>query len=408
MPSQKHSLYIAACFAAAPFAVLAQPQFQGQTPSAEQPNTLQFSAGLAYLRDSNVFRLSDQANAQALIGTPTRSDDITNASVGLRFNKSYGLQRFEAQGSVENSTYSRFSNLDFTAVNYAAAWRWSLTPAFRGNLTTDRREYVDTTADVQNQGQINRRTTRTNRLDGEYDVDGVWRLLGGVSKVVNSNSQPATFEGESDVLAGEVGVRYALPFGTSVAYRYRNGEGKYTNQSFGAVSSDFKDRQHEVEGRWEGGRATVVGRVSHLERKYDSIPARDYSGVIGQADITYALTGKTSLTGGLGRELGSYQTNTSSYYEGTRIFGGPTWRATDNITVRARVDYGVRNFKGALPGFANANREDKISLASASIEWQPIRLLSLMLWAQRDQRKSNELGADYKANAVGVSAKATF
>jgi exopolysaccharide biosynthesis operon protein EpsL len=408
MSSQKNRLCVATCLAVAPFAVFAQPQYQFQNQNSEEPRTLQFSAGLGYQHDSNVFRLSDQSNAQALIGTPTRSDDITTATAGLQFNKAYGLQRFEARGSVENTSYSRFSNLDFTSVNYDAAWRWSLTPAFRGNLTTDRREYVDRTADVQNLGQINRRTTRTNRLDGEYDVDGVWRLLGGVTKTVNSNSQPATFEGEADTLAEEVGIRYALPFGTSVAYRFRNGQGKYSNQALGFVSSDFKDRQHELEGRWEGGRATLVGRISYLERNFDSISARDYSGVIGQVDATYALTGKTSLTGGVGRELGSYQTNNSSYYNGTRIFGGPTWRATDNITVRARVDYGVRNFKGALPGFAASNREDKITLATASVEWQPIRLLSLMLWAQRDQRKSNEFGADYKSNAVGVSAKATF
>ena len=410
MSSQKNSLYAATCLAVVPFAVMAQPQFQGQGQVVTgEPKTFEFNAGLGYQHDSNVFRLSDQSNAQALIGTPNRSDDITNASVGLKFNKAYGLQRFEAEGKVENTRYSRFSNLDFTAVNYAAAWRWSLTPAFRGNLTTDRREYVDNTADVQNQGQVNRRTARTNRLDGEYDVDGVWRLLGGVFKTTNSNSQASTFEGESDILATEVGVRYALPYGASVAYRFRNGDGKYSNQSTpGSTNSDFKDRQHEIEGTWEGGRARVVGRISHLERNYNSIPFRDFSGVVGQADITYVLTGKTSLTGGFGRELGSYQTNTSSYYEGTRVFGGPTWRATDNITVRARYDYGVRNFKGALPGFVAANREDKISLASASIEWQPVRLLSLMLWAQRDQRKSSELWADYKSNAVGVSAKATF
>ncbi|OYZ83713.1 MAG: exopolysaccharide biosynthesis protein, partial [Polaromonas sp. 24-62-144] len=122
----------------------------------------------------------------------------------------------------------------------------------------------------------------------------------------------------------------------------------------------------------------------------------------------YALTGKTSILGGVIRELGSYQANTASYYEGTRFFVAPTWKATDNITLRLRYDYGIRNFKGALPGFVASNRQDKLNLAMVSLEWQPIRLITLMAWLQRDQRTSSEFGGDYKSNSVGLSAKATF
>jgi exopolysaccharide biosynthesis operon protein EpsL len=376
---------------------------------ADELDLLQFNAGLGWQHDSNVFRLSDQTPTPATIGTSGRSDNILSTTAGLKLRKPYGLQRFEADVSLENTKYNKFSNLDFTAVNYAAAWRWSLTPAFHGNLTTDRREYVDNSADVQGAGQLNRRTDRSTRLDAEYELDGVWRLLGGAFQRTNSNSQATTFEGDSKVVGAEAGVRYQFPYGTSLAYRFRNGKGEYTNRALAsAVSSDFTDREHEVQGEWVGGRAKLGGRISRLERKYDSIPARDFSGFLSQIDITYALTGKTSVFGGVVRELGSYQTNNISYYQGTRVFVAPTWKATENIALRARYDYGVRDFKGPLPGFVASNRTDKSSLASLSVEWQPIRILTLMAWLQRDQRKSNEFGADYKSNSVGVSAKASF
>jgi len=376
---------------------------------ADELDVLQFNAGLAWQHDSNIFRLSDQSNSPAIAGG--RSDSILSTTAGLKVRKPYGLQRFEADVNLENSNYKRFSNLDFTAVNYAAAWRWSLTPAFRGNLITDRREYVDTTADVQNAGQLNRKTDKSTRLDGEYEVDGVWRVLGGAFQRTNSNSQSATFEGDSKVMGAEAGVRYQFPYGTSLAYVFRHGQGEYTNNNpslLSAVSSDFTDREHEVRGEWVGGRAKLGGRISYLDRSYDSISARDFSGIRSQVDLTYALTGKTSIFGGLVRELGSYQTNQYSYYQGTRVFVAPTWKATDNIALRARYDYGVRDFKGPLPGFVASNRTDKTSLASLSVEWQPVRLLTLMAWLQRDQRTSNQFGADYKSNLVGVSAKATF
>ena len=376
---------------------------------ADELDVLQFNAGLALQHDSNVFRLSDQTSNPVALGGSGRSDTLLTSSAGLKLRKPYGLQRFEADIGVENTNYKNFSALNFTAFNYAAAWRWSLTPAFHGNLTTDKKEYVDNTADVQAAGQLNRKTDRSTRLDAEYEIDGVWRLLGGAFQRTNSNSQSSTFEGDSKVIGAEAGVRYQLPFGTSLAYRFRNGKGEYTNQaSATAVASDFKDREHEVQGEWVGGRTKIGGRVSRLERRYDSIPARDFSGFLSQIDLTYELTGKTSIFAGVVRELGSYQTNNISYYQGTRVFVAPSWQATENIALRARYDYGVRDFKGPLPGFAASNRTDKTSLASLAVEWKPVRLLTLMAWLQRDQRTSNEFGADYKSNSIGISAKATF
>ena len=376
---------------------------------ADELDVLQFNAGLALQHDSNVFRFSDQTSNPVVLGGSGRSDTILTSSAGLKLRKPYGLQRFEADIGVENTNYKNFSGLNFTAFNYAAAWRWSLTPAFHGNLTTDKKEYVDNTADVQVAGQLNRKTDRSTRLDAEYEIDGVWRLLGGAFQRTNSNSQSSTFEGDSKVIGAEAGVRYQLPFGTSLAYRFRNGKGAYTNRaSTTAVASDFNDREHEVQGEWVGGRTKIGGRVSRLERRYDSIPARDFSGFLSQIDLTYELTGKTSIFAGVVRELGSYQTNNTSYYQGTRVFVAPSWQATENIALRARYDYGVRDFKGPLPGFAASNRTDKTSLASLAVEWKPVRLLTLMAWLQRDQRSSNEFGADYKSNSVGISAKATF
>lgn len=376
---------------------------------SDELDTLQFNAGLAVLRDSNIFRLSDQSSNPVVASGSGRADTILTSSAGLKFRKSYSLQRLEADVGLENQNYKNFSGLNFTAVNYAAAWRWSLTPAFTGNLTTDRREYVDNTAIVQTSGQLNRKTDRSTRLDAEYEVDGVWRLLGGAFQRTNVNSQSSTFEGDSKVIGAEAGVRYLLPFGTSLAYRFRNGKGQYTNQASAiAVSSDFTDREHEVQGEWVGGRTKIGGRISRLERKYDSIGARDFSGFLSQIDLTYALTGKTSIFAGVVRELGSYQTDNISYYQGTRVFIAPSWQATENIALRARYDYGVRDFKGPLPGFAASNRTDKTNLASLTAEWKPIRLLTLMAFVQRDQRSSNVSGADYKSNSVGISAKATF
>src|SRR6185369_912676 len=65
--------------------------------------------------DSNVFKLS---NAQ--------SDTLTTAFYGLRLDKLYSQQRFQADITQTHNRYSRFSNLNFDALDYRAAWLWQI------------------------------------------------------------------------------------------------------------------------------------------------------------------------------------------------------------------------------------------------------------------------------------------
>ena len=390
-----------------PFLLLGLFPLAGQ---ADELDTLQFRLGQSVTHDSNVFRLPDSANTQAVLGRPERDDNVAVTTAGFKINKPYGLQRFELDASIEDHRYSRFSYLDFTAANYAAAWRWSFTPRLHGNLTSDRREYVDTYADVAGTGQINRRTTRSTIFDAEYELDGAWRVVGGLFDRSSSNSQPNTFEADSKVHGAEGGVRYVYPSGTSMAYRYREGNGEYPGRFLApGIAGNFTDREHEFRFDWAPSADTTLrAKVAHFERNHDGLGARDFSGMTGQLDAAWAITPKTTLAGGVVRELASYQTNTSSYYEGWRFFVAPTWKPTEKTAVRLRYDHGARDFKGPLPGFAATNRRDTANLMSLALEWQAMRALKLTASLQSDRRKSSEPGFDYKSNSFGLSADASF
>ncbi|MDB5778168.1 MAG: hypothetical protein JWP77_2685 [Polaromonas sp.] len=377
---------------------------------ADELDTLQFRAGQTWQYDSNVFRLSDAVNNQEVIGSPTRSDHFGVTTIGAKIDKNYGLQRFEIDVNANRYNYKNFSRLDFTAINYAAAWRWSVTPALYGNLTTDRQEYTDNTSDVQNQGQLNRRTDRLTLLDAEYAIDGPWRVLAGVFERTSSNSQPTTFEGDSKIRGVEAGVRYVFASDSSFAYRYKVGSGEYPNRTFLSTSaSEFKDREHEFKLLWPiTGKTAIQSRLSYFDRAHDRFGARDFSGFVGQLEATWKPTGKTTVNGGIVRDLGDYQTNTISYYQGNRFFIAPTWKPTEKTAVKFRYDHGVRNYKGALPGFVASNRRDTTDLAVLGLEWDVIRAVKLTTSVFTDRRKSNEFGADYKSHGVSVSVLASF
>jgi exopolysaccharide biosynthesis operon protein EpsL len=373
---------------------------------ADELDTLQFKAGESLQYDSNLFRLSDSADSQAVLGNSKRSDTIAITTLGLKLDKPYGLQRFEFDVNVDHYNYKNFSSLNFTAASYAAAWRWSFTPALHGNLTTDRREYVDNTVDGQNLGQVNRRTNRSTLLDAEYEIDGPWRVIAGVFDRTNKNSRP-TFEGDSSVRGAEGGVRYVFSSNTSLAYRYKLGSGDYgDNLSSTTGARKFKDREHEFRLDWPvSGKTTIQARLSHFDRAHEGLSSRDFSGVLGQIGGRWEATGKTSVTAGLAQELGSYQTDLESYYKGYRFFIAPTWKPTAKTAVLLRYEHGVRDY---LPGVAPSNRRDTTNLGSIAFEWQAVRAVKLSLSMLRDTRKSNQPGFDYKSNGVNLSVLANF
>lgn len=377
---------------------------------ADELDTLQFRVGEALHYDSNVFRLSDSVNTQNIIGTSSRSDTFAVTTVGVKVDKPYGLQRFELDVNADHYNYKNFSTLNFTAINYAAAWRWSLTPALHGNFTTDRQEFIDNTADVQNSGELNRRTERHTLFDAEYEIDGAWRALGGFFERNSTNSQPFTFEGDSRVRGAEAGVRYVFPSSTSMAYRFKNGRGDYPDRLLSpSFANRFKDREHELRLDWLiTGKTTIESRLSRFDRAHEGLSARDFSGLVGQLKATWVATGKTRVSAGITRELGSYQTLNTSYYQDVRFFIAPTWKPTEKTAVQLRYERGTRNYKGPLPGFLASNRRDTMNLGVLSFEWQPLRSVKVTASLIRDKRNSSEFGQDYKSNGVGLAVLASF
>lgn len=379
-----------------------QPRLPDLPPLSNQPqlpDTLQFRVGQSVERDSNIFRLSD--------GSSPTSDTYGVTTLGLKFDKRYSLQRIELEVNAQDYRYQDNTTLDFTALNYAAAWRWNLTPRLTGNVTADRREYLDNTTLVQSTGSVNRSTNTANRIDAEYEVGAAWRVLAGFFDRSVKNSASFLQGADTQIMGGEAGARYVFPSGNSVAYRYRYGNGEYGGLPIVTLPSrNFTDTEHELSVEWQPARQTSVqGRMAHLERKRDGASTSEFSGVVGRINLNWMITGKTRMEAGVISELASYQPSTSSYYDGERLYISPVWKPTEKTAVRLRLDQGVRRYKGAI---GIEGRRDEVGQAGVSVEWEPQRFVKLIASLAQDKRTSNVAGLDYKANVLGIAALFSF
>jgi exopolysaccharide biosynthesis operon protein EpsL len=379
---------------------------------ADEFDTVNFNAGYTRLTDDNVFRLSGAADPNRVIGSPSKSDTIQVMSAGVRINKPYSLQRFELGLNLVDYKYSRFNFLSFTARNYDAAWRWSLTPKLTGNATMTRRQTLTSFADFS--GFVrNMRTDENTRLDAQYHIDGTLRALGSVYEYKGTNSQLFVADFDNKVTNVELGIGNAFTSGSYAQFVVRKGDGLFFKrpQPIPASLFDTKFQQTEFEGRLRWivtGKSIVTTRLAWVERKHANFQQRDYSGWASNVDVDWGVTAKTRLTIGYARELASFVQASSSYTVANRLFAGPTWEVSPKILARARYEYSVRDFAGPVAVTAQNDRVDTIKSMSLGVDWQPTRNFTFSGSLQNDKRSSNLPGLDFKSTTATLAAQMTF
>ena len=383
------------------------------TPSAhaDTDDTFSVVAGYSLRHEDNLFRLPSGTDPQTALGTSTKSDTIGVATLGFRLNKPYSLQRFELEASLVDYRYQTFDYLNFTARNYAAAWRWQITPAFRGNLTSSRTEALNSFNDYTEYGVRNIRTDENHRLDGILELDGAWRALGGITQTVRTNSETFLEEADTRLNTIEAGLRRDFLSGTSLSLITRKGHGEYFNRpDLSAVyqlDNSFDQREHEIKLTWTTSeKTTIQGRLTHVERNHEHFSARDYAGPVGNLSINWKASDKVLVNGAIGRDLSPYQSDISNYASTDRLTVGALWRVTGKTALRGQYDFSRRNYHGGITD--SDDRSDTLRNLKLSFDWQPFRSFLLSAGLEKEKRASNQPIYDFRNTTATVSAQFSY
>lgn len=360
---------------------------------ADAEDTFLVTAGVSVLHDDNLSRTPSGS---------AKADFIAVSTLGIKIDKPYSLQRFELDATLADHRYQNFSEKNFTALDYAAAWRWSLTPNFHGDLSSERIE-VSNSTNVNPQSGTH--TDEKQRFDGVLEVSGSWRVLGGVSQSTRTNSEASGSEGDSRLDAAEAGLRYDFPSGSSLGYIARESRG----DEFSQVQPNpgvLRFNQHEDELRliWPiTAKTTIDARAAHVARTYADPDNRDYEGMVGNVNVNWHITGKTSLMAGVGHELSGYQSDDSRFISTERFTVSPLWQISEKTGLRGRYDYAWRDYRGGT-----SDRVDQQRTALIALEWKALRTLTVSASLQQDRRTSNLPGLDFKSTQAGIGAQLAF
>jgi exopolysaccharide biosynthesis operon protein EpsL len=371
---------------------ISQP-FSPVSSAPDQREGLTFRATAGVERDDNVTRV----NGGEI------SDTITGLGLGLRYQKRVSQQTFVVDAEVNRYNFDKLGT-DYNTLNYAAAWNFRFGNRIEGIASADRRQFRDVTTNG-GAGIINRRTERNELVEGGYRLGAAWRVLAGLQHQAISSTDPNAWDGNQRMTSTRLGTSYELATGSSITARWRHGEGDYRDAP---TTSDFNDDEIDVTLRWVlSPKTTVEARLGHLSRDHDTTPTRDFSGVVGGANVNWDITAKTRLQAGYARDLGSYVFGTGGHMRSDRWYVGPTWRATELLAVNLRFERENRHFED-VTGSTDAGRRDRYNVLSAGVDWQVRRSISVSAQLRNERRSSTLPAFDYRANVIGLSAKLTI
>jgi len=375
------------------------------------PDTFNFALGAQVLYDDNLFRLSDSESPLPVVGRSRKSDLIHSINAGIRIDKPYAQQRFQLDAAVIDNRYQTYDFLNYTAFNYRAAWLWHVTPRISGVMLAEQKQELNNFSDFRNIGQKSIQTNQTRVFTVDGDIGAGVHLLGGLLDVRSRNSE--TFEAVGDYRqdGAEFGVKYVSAAQNGISLVRRETEGEYRGRALDPVAqldTGFKESATEAALDWHGSaKSEIQARLGYVDRKHDNFSRRDYSGATGRLLYRWNPTDKLRLDTSLSRNLFSFQENANSYYVADTFSIAPSWKYSLKTTLRARYDYGIRDYRGAIVPVAEMRQDTVRSLLFAA-DWQATRKLTVTGTLQRIQRDSNLSGYDYDSNSAGINAQLLF
>lgn len=388
------------------------PAYPAEEQAPARPVQFFVSGGLYH--DSNLFRLSDGANTQALLGTSQRSDNIRRFGVGLKADLPISRQHLLFDARVDDFHYSTFGFLDHSQYSASATWKWQAGSRWNGDLGYARQRFLsgfgllqlpqkNLVTESHAYASVNRLLTPRWRARGaldrsSYDYSNLAAATGALS---GATPVSALDRATSLTLGGD----YLTPPGNSVGAQVKLTDGRYVNPP-GVSGLDNRYRETEVSGvaDWHAtGKSRFIGRLGYTDRRHDQVSARNFHGVTARLDYDWITGAKTLLNFAGWRELEAVESSLASYALSEGLSFGPHWAPTFRTVVQAHLFRVRRDYLGSSP-----ERVDTVRGANVTFGYNPRRTMRFSLGLERGSQSSNIPNADYDYDLVSANARFSF
>jgi hypothetical protein len=343
------------------------------------------------------------------------SDTISSTSLLAGLDQPIGRQRLQASATVTANRYQNRSELNHNAYSLLAGLDWETVGNLSGNITADASQSL---ADFNPSGLLgvtSNNTTRTSGLRGVARLGVVTRLTveaGGATRTTRY-SNPLYVLRNLDINEVFGGVRYR-PAGSLVlglALRATRGEyPNFRNPAPGSYTPEgFKRNNVDLTAEWPiSGASRVDARMSVGKDTYETLTARDYSGVTGAVTWRWQASGRTSVAVGYTRTSGDEATlNTTPGQipyatSATRLSDTMFSTVSYDLTGKIKLNAGVTWVDGSTVSLVGgSDTVDRGYNASLGAVWEATRAIRAGCDVTQRSRNATSGSAGYDAASVG-------
>jgi exopolysaccharide biosynthesis operon protein EpsL len=366
-------------------------------------------ASASISHDDNIFRFSSPEQAKAVLGSDDASDTVKQVDVGVAVNLRLSRQLVTAATSVNESTYSRFQNLNNTGNANSLRWSWRIGNDVYGELSTSKSEAIAGFNETRSQSK-NLRTSSRQLASINWNLQPDWTLSANREHVKLDNALESSnvYDREDDIY--ESSIRYHNLSGTVLGLSYRVADSMYPNRT-GFTQSIFGNESTQkdiiVSAAWvPTAKTSVTTRVSRVSLDRKDSSQRDFNGFSQRWNLDESLTSKTSVNLTAYQEVSPVEDVLSTYVKIKGWSINPIWDATDKIRVRSSFGYEARTYLGSAGiYFNNIERYDESKLFNLSLTYAPTLRSLVQLQYQGEKRTSNTGNQGYQFNNVNLTLR---
>lgn len=347
--------------------------------------------------DSNYFRLANDEQARALLGTTDTA--VTGRRIGIGVDADWKLSRqtLALRTNLNQTSYDRQELQKQSSGSLLARWNWVLGNNLTGDLSAKKTRELLSQADLNNLS-ANAQDTQNTTFNARYRIHPSFSLSGGVGRYAVSFSNPARANLDHDDKIASLGWLFQSSMGSQLGMDYRRTDGQYSNRT--ATDNYFEQTELNLQGGWSPGGLSRISAQAGYTRRTESQFVLDTPTWRMSAD--WNAGGKVSLSAAVQRQVQTSDTVTTSTASiNDRADLSATWALTSKMALTASMWEGSQKYP-------DISRTDRLKTGSVRLNYQPDRSILFGLTYEAGQRDSSNDVADFRYQSVTASLRAAF
>ena len=366
-----------------------------------------------YGYDSNLFRLQNDQEANAVLGTTDMAESYHTLAAGMDANLRLSRQAIKAHAEFNQTRFSTYNMLDYDGHDAYLKWDWLVGSVAKGEVgiaeTLSQASYANVKQPVSNLIR-----TRRNFFQAAIKLDNPWQVKFGADRTSTSNNASIQRVQNATVDTVNAGVQYSSRKGSTIAVISQRSDGQYPNRQLvglDPVDNGYRQWDNGVAVAWAPtGKTQLSGKLNYTQRNYADVPQRGFSGLTGLFSMDWTVTGKTTLRASLHRDIGALENNTASHTLNRGIAFGADWKPTAKLAFNTQLRYDDIVY-AVDPDVALSTapaREDRLTTVQAGMQYSVLRNTMLSLVLQRGVRDSSEALSSYGYNSALINLRSEF